>query len=102
MVRRVVVGMACVLVGGLLLCAPAGAIYPPVPPVKPAKPVVVTPKVQPTVIVVRVPVQRRRALVRTGSSSAVPLAALAAGSVGFGTVLVFLGRRRRLSEGQPS
>ena len=100
MLRRVIIALASVAGGWVLLGQPAGADYPPVPPavtttiVAPAAlPEVVS---QPRVVVVvrGAPVAPPRALVRTGTSSTSPLAALATASVGLGVTLVCLTRLR--------
>jgi LPXTG-motif cell wall-anchored protein len=73
----------------------AAGSYPPVP----GPPTVGVPQVPVKVVVVKgVPVRPRVPIVRTGTSSTVPLLALGLGSVVVGTTLVGLSRRRRSAE----
>lgn len=128
MLRRVMSAAAAVAGAWALFGQAAGADYPPVPPkvttttvaptttTKPPKVVTpttvpravpttvlkkVVPKPEVVVVVREVPVRPRRALVFTGTNSAVPLTALATASVGLGIILVCLsrlgwgGKRRR-------
>ena len=98
-----------------LLGPPAAADYPPVPPegtttvkptttvpkvtttvaakkVTPTTVVKIVPKVPRVVVVVRGAPQPRRALVLTGTDTAIPLTALATASVGLGVILVCVSR----------
>lgn len=110
MFRRVIMAVSSLAAGWALLGQVAGAeVYPPVPPgvttttaaPKQVAPTtvakkIVTPKAPAVVVVVRgAPVQPRRALVFTGTDTALPLAALATASVGFGVTLVCLSRLGR-------
>lgn len=116
MFRRVIMAVSSLAAGWALLGQVAGAeVYPPVPPgvttttivttttaaPKQVAPTtvakkIVTPKAPAVVVVVRgAPVQPRRALAITGTDTALPLAALATASVGFGVTLVCLSRLGR-------
>jgi hypothetical protein len=111
MLRRVIMAVAFVAAGWALAGQPAVADYPPVPPEAPTTIVtpttaapkrvppttvpkkIVTPKAPRVVVVVRgAPVPPRRALVFTGTDTAIPLTALATASVGLGITLVCLSR----------
>lgn len=106
MLRRVIIAVGSVVGVLALVGQPAGADYPPVPIPKAVPKVVpkaprptVTPKkvVRKPVVVVVVrgaPVPKAQRLVRTGTSSTLPLTALATASVGLGVTLVCLARLR--------
>ncbi|HEX2274989.1 MAG TPA: hypothetical protein VHG90_14045 [Acidimicrobiales bacterium] len=105
MLRRVIIAVGSVVGVLALVGQPAGADYPPVPIPKVVPKVVpkaptptVAPKKvvrKPVVVVVRgAPVPKAQRLVRTGTSSTLPLTALATASVGLGVTLVCLARLR--------
>ncbi|MGI9032852.1 MAG: hypothetical protein DLM54_04800 [Acidimicrobiales bacterium] len=94
MLKRAFLVLALCATGWLLTAPIAGAqtTYPPTPVVTP---VVVSQA--PSVVVVQGAPASPRALVRTGWSAAVPLAALGAGAVLLGAFLTVLARRRNLA-----
>ena len=87
--RRLMVAVVLSLLAWAVLGTVAGAIYPP----EPAAPTVRAVKAR--VIVVRGAPARRAALAVTGTSSTVPLVAVAAGSLALGLTVVGLTGRRR-------
>lgn len=95
--RRVIAALVLSVLVWALLGLPASAgIYPPVPD----EPSIQAPKARVArVVVVRgAPVRAGQALVRTGTSSTLPLIAVAVGSVVLGVTLVGVTRRRQLAE----
>ena len=98
MKRRAIAALVLSLLVWAFLGLPASAgIYPPVPDEQPS---IQAPKARVArVVVVRgAPVRADQALVRTGTSSTLPLIAVAVGSVVLGVTLVGVTRRRQLAE----
>ena len=92
MMRRVIVAVIFSLLAWAMAATVAGAqTYPPVPP----SPEVAVRRAPVVVVVKGVPARQRPALSLTGTSSTLPLAGLALGSLVAGLTLVGVARRRR-------